>query len=156
MIDHLLHLFPGLRPAAFRVTSPRDRTYNCTAWAAGFTNDWWWPIDVHRRSYWPPGVAREETLEAFRDAFATLDYALCSCEILEAGVEKVALFADYQNVPTHAARQLPNGRWTSKLGIIEDIEHDLRDLEGDIYGTVVLLLKRSLQPPKTPRAPDAA
>lgn len=27
------------------------------------------------------------------------------------------------------ARQLPNGRWTSKLGEVEDIEHDLSDLE---------------------------
>lgn len=37
-------------------------------------------------------------------------------------------------IPSHAARQLPNGRWTSKCGQAEDIEHDLRDLEGRLYG----------------------
>lgn len=39
-------------------------------------------------------------------------------------------------------RQLPTGRWTSKLGQAEDIEHDLRALEGEIYRAVALILKR--------------
>jgi hypothetical protein len=62
----------------------------------------------------------------------------------EPGFEKVALFADASGMPQHAARQLATGRWTSKLGRMEDIEHALRDLEGGIYGSVVLLLKRSV------------
>jgi hypothetical protein len=37
---------------------------------------------------------------------------------------------------------LANGRWTNKLGKAEDIEHELRDLEGDFYGTVVLVMQR--------------
>jgi hypothetical protein len=45
-------------------------------------------------------------------------------------------------VPKHAARQLPNGRWTSKLGVSEDIEHALHDLTGLIYGSVALVFKR--------------
>jgi hypothetical protein len=52
------------------------------------------------------------------------------------------LFVDARGVPTHAARLLPSGLWTSKLGEWEDIEHDLLALEGDVYGTVALLLKR--------------
>ncbi|MCI0637958.1 MAG: hypothetical protein L0Y72_23715 [Gemmataceae bacterium] len=43
-------------------------------------------------------------------------------------------------MPTHAARQLPTGRWSSKLGPSEDIEHDLHALEGEIYGTIALKL----------------
>ncbi len=54
------------------------------------------------------------------------------------------MFADALGLPTHAARQLASGRWTSKLGKAEDIEHDLHDLEGDLYGIVVLLMKRPL------------
>ena len=61
---------------------------------------------------------------------------------MEPGFEKIALFATDQAVPLHAARQLASGRWTSKLGEREDIEHALRDLEGEIYGTVVLIMKR--------------
>ena len=46
--------------------------------------------------------------------------------------------------PKHAARQLPSGRWTSKLGFLEDIEHALHDLEGTEYGAVVLVMKRPI------------
>ena len=46
--------------------------------------------------------------------------------------------------PTHAARQLPNGKWTSKLGRWEDIEHDLEGLTGEMYGSVQQILKRQI------------
>ncbi len=61
-------------------------------------------------------------------------------EQLEPGYQKIALFAR-AGVPKHAARQLPSGRWISKLWI-EDIEHALHDLTGMAYGTVVLVMKR--------------
>ena len=76
-------------------------------------------------------------------AFASLGYTVCEGEGLEAGYEKVALFADAGGRPTHAARQLSGGRWTSKLGTAEDIDHGLYDLEGAIYGAVVLVMKRA-------------
>ena len=50
----------------------------------------------------------------------------------------------FPGIPTHAARQLRSGRWTSKLGQAEDIEHELRALEGAIHGAVVLILKRQV------------
>lgn len=143
MIEHIKALFPRLRTAPFRVTSERDPVYNCIAWAAGVTNDWWWPLEDPGQSFWPKGIPRERTLEAFHAAFATLGYSVCSSEELEPGFEKIALFAAAE-LPHHAARQLPSGRWTSKLGKGEDIEHDLHDLEGDFYGTVVLVMKRPI------------
>ncbi len=45
-------------------------------------------------------------------------------------------------VPTHAARQMTNGRWTSKLGAWEIIEHDFDALEGAEYGQIVEILRR--------------
>jgi hypothetical protein len=71
-------------------------------------------------------------------------YAVSSGDEIQPGLEKIALFADANGLPTHAARQLANGRWTSKLGKAEDIEHELRDLEGNFYGSVVLVMARSL------------
>jgi hypothetical protein len=135
-------IFPGLRGQAYAITSPRDDHYNCIAWAAGETDRWWWP-DADGADTWPTGVARVETVVAFRDAFATLGYAVCDHEELEVGYEKVALFA-LMGVPKHAARQLGSGRWTSKLGLMEDIEHALQDLTGMAYGSVVLIMKRPL------------
>lgn len=94
-------------------------------------------------------MARVETVEAFRDAFATLGYILCSDDRFEPGYEKVALFA-LAGVPKHAARQLPTGRWISKLGRSEDIEHQRHDLSGTAYGAVVLAMKRPVvSPPET-------
>jgi hypothetical protein len=135
-------LFPKLHPGSFQITSPPDPIYNCIAWAAEDPNEWWWPLANPSEGHWPGGVPRERTLNAFRAAFATLGYTETLGEELEVGFQKIALFADASGIPTHAARQLMNGRWTSKLGQAEDIEHDLHDLEGDIYGMVVVIMKR--------------
>jgi hypothetical protein len=135
--------FPGLRGNPYEITSPKDHTYNCVALAAGDNRNWWWP-DAAAEDAWPPGVARGETIEAFRDAFATLGYIVCDDDGAEEGFEKVALFA-LAGIPKHAARQLPGGRWTSKLGLGEDIVHALHDLTGMVYGSVVLIMKRPIR-----------
>jgi len=145
MVEAIEALFPGLGTSTYRVTSAASRDYNCIAWAAEDTRHWWWPdLDPDNDAiFWPRGVALEETLDAFAAVFATRGYVACSGEELEPGFERVALFAK-AGAPTHAARQLASGRWTSKLGLREDIEHDLHAVSGDLYGTVVLLLKRPL------------
>jgi hypothetical protein len=150
MVEWLERLFPGLRGTVYRITSPPTDKYNCIAWAVGVTDAWWWPVSHQgKRIHWPTGAASVETLDAFRDVLDLLGFVPCDGEQFEAGFEKVALFADAQQTPTHAARQLPAGYWTSKLGQGDDIEHDLHALEGDIYGKVVLVLKRPL-PGSTP------
>ena len=133
-------VFPGLRGQAYEIKSPRDDDYNCIAWAAGDNANWWWP-DADGQDTWPAGVARLATVAAFGDAFATLGYTPCDDDQLEDDYEKIALFA-LAGVPKHAARQLPSGRWTSKLGLLQDIEHTLHDLTGMAYGSVVLVMKR--------------
>jgi len=84
---------------------------------------------------------RVESVDSFREAFATLGYVVCNSEQLEDGYEKVAIFA-LAGLPKHAARQLVGGRWVSKLGSSEDIEHALHDLAGDVYGEVVVVMRR--------------
>jgi hypothetical protein len=144
MVTEIGDLFPGLQTSGFRVTSQASPNYNCIAWAAGDTERWWWPDPGDDAAYWPSGVSREETLAAFVATFATLGYHLCESDQPEAGYERVALFTGSDGVPTHAARQLPSGRWTSKLGMREDIDHALHDLSGDVYGAVTLVLRRAV------------
>jgi hypothetical protein len=148
-VNRLEATFPGLARGSYAITSPRTRRYNCIAWAAGDVSRWWWPGHPDDE-YWPASLPREETLDAFREAFASLGYAACPGEEFEPGFEKVALFAAATGEPTHAARQLPGGRWSSKLGTLEDIEHALHDLKGMEYGTVVLILKRPVVPVAVP------
>ena len=45
-------LFPDLARTGYQVTSPPDPVYNCIAWAAGRTDEWWWP-DVGGFEFWP-------------------------------------------------------------------------------------------------------
>lgn len=140
-VTHLEFLFPGLRNTPHAVTSPSDPRYNCIAWAAGATDRWWWPGHPST-TYWPENVPRVETLDAFKEVFAHFGYSPCDDQTVEPGMEKVALFAGSDGVPTHAARQLRSGLWTSKLGKLHDIEHVLTAVEGDAYGVVAQIMKR--------------
>jgi hypothetical protein len=142
MVNVIEALFPRLRGGNYRVTSPPDTHYNCIAWAAGDTRRWWWPERDIENGHWPAAAIFAVSRDAFVQAFATLGFAVCAGEGYENGYERIALYAGQDGLPTHAARQLQGGRWTSKLGNGEDIEHDLRDLEGDMYGRVVQFMKR--------------
>lgn len=133
----LFKAFPRLRKSTYRVCSPETREYNCIAWAVGRSDLFIWPF-----MQWPPTCPHEETIDAFVSAFRTFDYDTCKDGQFEQGFEKIALYADGKK-PKHAARQLVNGRWTSKLGQNVDIEHDLSDLEGPQYGKVVMFFRRS-------------
>jgi len=131
--------FPNLVRSGYAITSPHDPNYNCIAWAAADTSRFWWPTPF---SYWPAGVPRELTLAAFEEAFRNLGYDSCNDGDLEEGFEKIALYAK-DGVPTHMARQLESGAWTSKLGPAEDIRHgDVAGVAGSIYGSVVGYFRR--------------
>jgi hypothetical protein len=152
MVNLLEATFPGLAKGNYSITSPRSKRYNCIAFAAGDTTNWWWPGPSSELEYWPANVPSVETLDAFRDLFTSLGYVECQTEDVEAGLEKIAVYAGDNNDPRHSARQLPHGRWTSKLGLLEDIEHELRDLEGTEYGRVVLVMKRQVSAPASPQS----
>jgi hypothetical protein len=138
----LLRAFPGLAASNFIVTSPRTPNYNCIAWAAGDEQHWWEPLGLGGY-YWPPGIPREYTRDAYILAFRRQGYRECGDASLDDGYEKIALFFDRNGMPTHAARQLPDGNWTSKLGAWEDIQHDrLEAVEGPSYGRASLFMRR--------------
>jgi hypothetical protein len=134
--------FPALSSSDYQITSPATPTYNCIAWAAREINLWWWP-DSQYTAYWPAEAPREEKLDAFITAYGMIGFTRCDNSDLEEGFEKVAIYVDISGKPTHAARQLISGRWTSKLGAWEDIDHEkLDDVCGQQYGVVAVILKR--------------
>lgn len=149
MSTHLESMFRNLRRSSYRITSRQTSLYNCISWAATEDHRLWWPIGA----YWPQGVPREENVESFINAFRTLGYEVCNDHTYEAKYEKVAIYVDSSGTPTHMARQLKNGRWTSKLGSLEDIEHNtLQGLEGGglAYGKVIQVMKRKAHKPRQP------
>ena len=133
--------FPRIKGALF-ITSPPTPGYNCIAWAvAADTERWWWP-QPRWHYYWPEGAPFEETVNDFIRTFQTLGFETCAGEELEKGLEKIAIYVGADGKPTHAARQLANGSWTSKLGAWEDVRHSLRGLTGDRYGEVAHFMRR--------------
>jgi hypothetical protein len=145
LADYKEREFPNLVRTGYRVTSPIDRRYNCFAWAANESDRWWNPLEPENPYYWMNGVPAELTIAAFIQAYGRLGFEICAGVELEVGFEKIALYTTSEGEPTHAARQLTNGKWTSKLGRWEDIEHELEGLVCEMYGSVKVLLKRSLQ-----------
>ena len=123
-------LFPHL--VEYIETSPPTEDYNCIAWAFRDNTKWWWP---NEGTFWPTGIRCDETIEAFDELFSSGGAFVAANEDVEIGVIKIALFA-LNGKPTHAARQLQNGQWTSKMGKGEDIAHPLRHLEHGYYGIV--------------------
>lgn len=133
--------FPKLSKKSHDVTSDIDPRYNCIAYAAGITNRKYWPA-WHPDYYWPADVPRAETLDAFKQLYETFGYSGPSTNAHVEGIEKIAIFTDKAGKPTHAAFQLPGGRWASKLGNGFDIEHDELAVSGGLYGQPVYYMER--------------
>ena len=142
--------FPAAFGVGYCLKSDIDSIYNCIAWAAGVTNIWWWPDPYpFPGRFWPNGVPRQQTLQAFMQAYATVGYTDCRMDgSLERGYERIAIFATPDERPQHAARQLLDGVWTSKLGGYRDIHHtspaglETSPRGTTSYGRVVRYMKR--------------
>jgi len=134
--------FPNLYDEPFRAISERTDDYNCVAWAAKDTENWWWP---NEDGYWPPGIPRLEDRDSFIAAFRAMGYEQCGLNFdLEYGYERVALYIGKDGKPKHMARQLPSGLWTSKLGPDWDVVHtSVHGVEGRRYGKADLAMRRS-------------
>ena len=133
--------FPRLSEDNFRITSPAKWEYNCLAWTLNDTMTWWSTAPGY---YWPPRVPRPMTnLVNVIQLYEREGFTRCDSAAFEAGFERIVLYsADGHFV--HAARQLENGRWTSKLGPHEDIEHDTPEaLLGGEFELVACILRRS-------------
>lgn len=141
--DRIEAQIPGLAEAAYRITSPEDPDYNCVAWGLRDTTRWWSP-EPDGTNHWPADVPAWPSLTAVIEVFEREGYERCEDDGYEEGVEKIAIFTYPSNEPTHVARQLKGGKWTSKLGVSVDIEHDeLGAVSCGLYGEVAVLMRRA-------------
>lgn len=160
----ILGKFENLVTGSFEKTSEVTGKYNCVSHTVYEQNLNWWPIGggfAEKDRYWPKEAPPRRTIQAFQQALRTRGYQPCDDGNLEPGYEKAALYVsevptieDPLNAPTHIARQLPCGRWTSKLGGDIDIAHDTPErLVGATYGRVEMYLKRRRVMPITKIGP---
>ena len=131
--------FPELTRTGYEVTSDINDDYNCIAWAVGDNKNWWSHLPGYRWS-----ERRGPEVECLLELFAGLGFETCESSNLEEGYDKVAIFA-IEGCWSHAARILPDGRWTSKLGGYEDITHPtVEALNGALYGNVHCVMRRAV------------
>lgn len=138
--------FPNIVSEGHTKTSEFDWSYNCIAWAvAEDKTRWWWPLlDLQgNEGYWPKSVPRNLSLAAFTKLFKGAGYKICDDGLLEEGFIKIAIFAA-SGKATHAARQLPDGNWTHKMGADIDMTASLKAVEGPVYGSVVRYMKKAI------------
>lgn len=139
----------------FRITSPSTNKYNCIAWAHGHSDKWMQPVDntipknLDLVFYWPEDVECNGDIQFLIQTFELKGYQICDKWEHEEGYQKVALYRDPDSSQyTHAAREIVAdkkrcGKWTSKLGKENDIQHgNPYTIEGDCYGIVHCIMKR--------------
>ena len=135
---------PLLAAEGYQVTSEPTYEYNCIAYAVGETDRWWSHV-AGAGYYWPEYASRTPCIHSLIEAFSGQGYEVCEDASHEPGFTKVALYADRQGHWTHAAVQLPDGQWSSKLGADEDISHRTPEsLDPDFYGSVDCYMRRPL------------
>lgn len=133
-------IWPHLPDGSFTKTSEPNKYYNCVAFALGDFENW---HDSTRYGKWDDRAPRDGRAESYAKYFELNGFELCDGFDPEDGFEKVAIFGDANGDFTHVALQLPDGRWKSKLGQLEDISHaDLRSISDGDYGTVCYFMKR--------------
>lgn len=124
--------FPNLGPDKFAYTSLKTEDYNCMAWAVENTEDW---------IQFDGGY--DCKIETYINYFSSLGFTITEDVSYTNGIIKICLYAE-NNEFRHVARQLPNGRWTSKMGDWEDIEHETPDvLIGNFYGSKLIFMEKS-------------
>ncbi len=138
------------------ITSPEDPFYNCIAWAVHDDKNWWEP-DPMNLSYWPSEAPRRYSVDAYVKAYETLGYEVCDNLEVESGYEKIVLYKNNFDRPTHASRRISSDKWTSKLGPAFDVEHPFFNYWDDlllkpdnilagtsIYGCLAKILRKKI------------
>lgn len=113
--------FPKLDVDKAVVTADATPEYNCISWTVGETHQWFWPPEMH------PDVSENEAFDRFYDSYGF--------KPSETG--EVARWRNDEGL-THGCVSGPEHgpRWESKCGAALRIQHDLNELESDIYGHV--------------------
>lgn len=132
-------LFPNSLSEPFEISSPETTAYNCLAWAVHDSENWWEPGEGY---LWKEGIPEDGSIDSIVRFLQSFGFEIGNSPNIEDTLEKVALFSNGDGYVIHLARQLPNGKWTSKLGASHDVEHSLKSMEGGMYGNVVLVMER--------------
>jgi hypothetical protein len=139
--DDIQDEFPNLSLSDYTITSCATPKYNCVSWAVGDIGRKWVSGAVVKGYYWPPGVGDDDLPDQWAEIFRRHGYEETDDRSYEVGFEKIAIYADSEGA-SHVARQIQDGKWSSKLGNLSDIEHAHLEVLEETYGKVDRVMKR--------------
>lgn len=140
-LDAFQSICPNISRKNHLITSVATRAYNCVAWVLGDEENWYEPTPSGQYA-WPSVKNENYSLDAYIQMFSGQGFKVCKKEMFENGFQAIALY-EKDGEFAHVAVRLPDGRWSSKLGTWEDIEHDtLEVLSGPLYGAPRAFMKR--------------
>jgi len=159
-LGYIIALTPQIIPAKWpnmklgantEITSLKSKQENCLAYVLGEPNDVDMLVFSKRFDLGLCGLSNTE-LDHSIDAYVKLlshfyNFQVCGTSEWEEGFKKIALYENTDEEGevgfSHVALLLKNGRWRSKLGWLEDVEHQNLDvLAGAFYGDPILFMKR--------------
>src|SRR5689334_8875462 len=131
--------FPALTQRDYAL-SDEDFNFNCLAFALGDYHNWWEP-PRGKGNYWPDGFPEDLTVQTVESIIRTHGFTVKIDASTNPDADAIAIYAE-GNEWTHFAR-FATGVWSSKLGDGNDVVRmHLEDLEGNIYGKVVMVLSK--------------
>jgi hypothetical protein len=145
-VPAIIRYHPKLNHVNHKVTSPKDPSINCWAYALGYFT--WLEPDPLNQYFWPSGIPRNYTMSAFEAMLLKEGFTPTKTLTVEPNIEKIAAYILGQNC-THFARQINSKWWSSKLGALEDVSHTLDSLEGPVYGQVHQVYARPVRNPSS-------
>lgn len=144
--EYYKKLFPLLNDYELINNSESDN-YNCISHTLGIKDKWSWSYDKNEiyeydyDHYWP--VRCELTKESFDDFYEYHGFE--KIKLLDFSYNpkytKVVLYTN-NGVPTHAAIQINEFFWESKIGMFGILRHDLFEIENDVYGEVTQIYRK--------------
>lgn len=127
--------------------SPICDEYNCIAWS----------LDIDYMSvghenltgiYWPDNISKIPNINNYKRMYNSYGFIDASTSDLEEGFKKVAIYVRGTNPKTgivvHAAKQIDDIWWSSKMGDNIDGIHHLDAIQGILYGYPRFFMKKPI------------
>ena len=132
-------------------TSGQTSLYNCIAYSVWNEFTYIWP-DPDEEYAWPPTIPRNDSIEAFLEFYRLCGFEQCVDIVPEPGHEKIIIY-ELNGRVAHAARQLNDRQWTSKVGDLTDVMHinpEVVESERNGYPTYAVRRPWTGTPPQLP------
>lgn len=148
-ITHVINnIFPNIGTSYLiqnDIPGKSNDNYNCIAFTVDDFDNKIFPIS-NMDFKWPL-QSRINSIDNFVEFYKLFGYIPCGKNFsYDNKFNKIALYVDKNNFPTHAAKQYDEKYWESKIGNYERILHTLEGLEGShhkySYGCVHMVFRK--------------